>query len=497
MTTMKKLLKLAMIMIAMTCCTSVVIAKNVSDTTSAHGIMVKNLKMERVGDSLFVDMNIDLASLKVSATELAVFTPCLKNGNDSIMLQTIGVYGRNRYIYYQRNPELNPISQESEALEYKKKEKPDTIAYQTKIAFEKWMNQSSLSVSYSVYGCCGESLYDDDKTLATFPSEPYKPEFMYIRPDVEIVKTRELSGSAFIDFPVSQTVIYPEYRNNVMELAKIIGSIDSVKADSDITVTSLSIKGFASPESPYANNTRLARERTKSLKKYVEDLYHFEKGFIQTSYEPENWEGLEAYVEASELPHKAEILEVIRSEREPDNKEWYIKSNWKEEYKYLLENCYPALRRTDYSIGYTIREYSTPQEIEQIMYSAPQKLSLDEFYVLAQTYESGSEEHLVLWELAVAMYPQDEIANLNAANSAMIKEDYDRASQHLDKAGERAEAAYLRGVLEVLREDYEAARPYLEEAASQGIEKAQETLDNMIKHWTVVVDNDEILEIYK
>ena len=126
MTTMKKLLKLAMIMIAMTCCTSVVIAKNVSDTTSAHGIMVKNLKMERVGDSLFVDMNIDLASLKVSATELAVFTPCLKNGNDSIMLQTIGVYGRNRYIYYQRNPELNPISQESEALEYKKKEKPDT-----------------------------------------------------------------------------------------------------------------------------------------------------------------------------------------------------------------------------------------------------------------------------------------------------------------------------------------------------------------------------------
>jgi TPR repeat protein len=56
---------------------------------------------------------------------------------------------------------------------------------------------------------------------------------------------------------------------------------------------------------------------------------------------------------------------------------------------------------------------------------------------------------------------------------------------------------YLRGVVEVLREDYKAARPYLEEAAANGVEEAQETLDNMIRHWTVIVDNDEILKTYK
>ena len=54
-----------------------------------------------------------------------------------------------------------------------------------------------------------------------------------------------------------------------------------------------------------------------------------------------------------------------------------------------------------------------------------------------------------------------------------------------------AEASYLRGVIEVLREDYEAARPYLEEAASKGIKEAQETLDNMTKHWKMIVEQIE------
>jgi TPR repeat protein len=95
------------------------------------------------------------------------------------------------------------------------------------------------------------------------------------------------------------------------------------------------------------------------------------------------------------------------------------------------------------------------------------------------------------------MYPEDSIANLNAANVAMIKKDYEKAIQHLDKAGQEPVVKYLRGVVEVLREDYKAARPYLEEAAANGVEEAQETLDNMIRHWTVIVDNDEILKTYK
>ena len=87
------------------------------------------------------------------------------------------------------------------------------------------------------------------------------------------------------------------------------------------------------------------------------------------------------------------------------------------------------------------------------------------------------------------MYPQDEVANLNAANSAIIKKDYERALLHLSVAERLAEATYLKGVIEVLRKNYETARPYLEEAASQGVKEAQDTLDNMLKHWKLIVED--------
>ena len=120
---MKKLLKLAMIIIAMTCCSSVVIAENTSDTTNFYGIQVQDLKIERIDDSLYLNLNIDMSHLDIATTELAVLTPYIINTEDSTMFNAIGVYGRNRMIYYQRFPELNPIHRECEALEYKEKEK--------------------------------------------------------------------------------------------------------------------------------------------------------------------------------------------------------------------------------------------------------------------------------------------------------------------------------------------------------------------------------------
>ena len=119
------------------------------------------------------------------------------------------------------------------------------------------------------------------------------------------------------------------------------------------------------------------------------------------------------------------------------------------------------------------------------MSTAPQKLSLEEFYLLAQTYEDGSDELNELWEVAVRMFPTDEIANLNAANSAMAKGDFERALYYLDKAGDRAEAIYARGALEVLREDYVAAMPYLEKAKELGIKEAQPTIEGITDHWKV------------
>ena len=117
-----------------------------------------------------------------------------------------------------------------------------------------------------------------------------------------------------------------------------------------------------------------------------------------------------------------------------------------------------------------------------VCYNSEATLSRTIESVLAQTYESGSEEFNELFETAVRMYPDDPVANLNAANSAILRKDYRRALRYLEKAGNLPEAIYARGALEVFMDDYDAARPYLKEAMKQGIPQAETALQEIAKN---------------
>lgn len=459
-----------------------------ADAQTVKGANVDSYTMERSEGYVIVDLDVDISELDVKSAEAVILTPHIVRDTMSVALKSIGVYGRNRDFYYKRNEELKPTTEND--LSYRNRKAPDHIAYHAVVPFESWMDGCKLVFERTDCGCNNSEIANQANVLIErFPLEPYQPTLVYIRPQAERTKVRELSGSAFVDFPVNKTDIRPTYRNNTAELAKITGTIDSVKADADITITAISIKGFASPEGTYANNTRLAKGRTEALKRYVENLYKFDSDFITTSYEPEDWAGLERYVEGTNIANKEAILKLIRSDEEPDRKEWLIKSRYKDDYRFLYANYYAALRHSDYVIEYEIRHYSDPKEIERVMNTAPQKLSLEEFYILAETYDPASEELDELWEIAVRMYPHDEIANFNAANSAMNKGDFERAARYLDKAGKRPEVDYSRGCIEVLKENYEAALPYLKAAEEQGIAEAEPVVEAVSNHWKVTRNN--------
>ena len=421
-------------------------------------VTIKDFSFKRNGDYMYLDMKIDLSSLDVHNNRATTLSPFVVNGEQAVDLHSIGIYGRRRYFTYVRN-DWSTLGKEGDMI-IKEKECPDVINYKASIPYEEWLNGATVVIGNRTYGCCNKILDERFAELGSYNHYTYKPQFVFVRPTAEAVKTRSLAGSAFVDFVVSQTVIRPEYRNNQVELAKIIGTIDSVRNDKDITITAVSIKGFASPESPYSNNTRLAKGRTEALKKYVSNLYKFPAGFISTSYEPENWEGLRKFVVESNLEHRDEIIALIDGPREPDNKEWKLKSTYPEEYKYLLATCYPALRRSDYRIEYVVRSFSDPIEIRRLVKERPQKLSLEEFYVAAQGLDTDSEEFAEIFDVAVRMYPEDQTANLNAANSAMAQGNLKAAEKFLKKAGKTNQAIYARGVLAALNEDFDAAEDY-------------------------------------
>ncbi len=443
-----------------------------------EGVAVDGFGLERHGRYMAVDMKLDLKDLDVEANRAVLLTPRLVNGQDSVELPSVGIYGRRRYYIYVRNGES--LLTEAGERSFRASQKPDSLAYNEVLPYEEWMNGAEMSLRRRDYGCCSTLLSEQAGMLGNYrEQEEFFPELVYERPVAEMVKSRSLEGSAYIDFPVNGTAILPDYRRNAAELGKIRATIDSVREDRDITITQVWLKGYASPESPYEHNKELAIGRTEALRAYIRQLYHFDNTVIATDYEPEDWDGLRRYVAASDLEHKKEILALIDSDREPDNKEWAIKKYYPEDYRYLLEHCYPALRHTDYRIAYDIRGYNDVDEIEQVLNTQPQKLSLNEFYLVAQKYEPGSEEYSRVFETAVRMYPDDETANLNAANAAMRRGDNAAAERYLAKAGDSPAAVYARGALAVRMKNYDAARNRLKEAEVLGVPQAVETLKEL------------------
>ncbi|WP_279209883.1 DUF3868 domain-containing protein [Bacteroides nordii] len=455
---------------------SVAVAQNTENIIP--GISIGNFNMNRSGKYFTVEMNVDLTALDVDANRAVLLTPRLVNGADSLDLPSIGIYGRRRYYYYVRNG-ISTISGGAEKS-FQASKKPEQLEYNNLILYEEWMNGATLTVHRSDWGCCQTILAQYEGELGRH-HEAFFPELVFVQPKAEVMKSRSLSGSAYIDFPVNQTVIYPDYRRNTVELGKIQATIDSVRNDKDVTITSVWLKGYASPESPYKHNTELAIGRTAALKKHIGQLYHFADDIIQTDYEPEDWGGLRRYVEQSNIDHRAEILALIDSDMEPDAKEAKIKRTYPEEYRFMLQNFYPALRHTDYRIDYNIRTFSEADEIKHIMAEQPQKLSLNEFYLVAGKYEPGTDEFTDVFQTAVRMFPNDETANLNAANAAIRRDEFGAARRYLDKAGDSAEAVYARGALAVREGDYDTARRYLDKAKEMGLEQADRTLDELNK----------------
>lgn len=453
-------------------------AQDVMQRGESIEVSCKKASLVRNYDELTAKMDIDLSDIKVKSNQVAVFTPMIVNGEDTLRLASVGVYGRTRWYQFERE-DLRPISGNDEiSIRYGKR--LGTVNYAKTVEYDSWMNGSELILQRTDYGCAACQTAGPDEfapmDLASYKMVEYDPNFRYMATmadDVKAamakeVKDRELSGRAFIDFPVNLTTIYPDYRRNSTELAKIIATIDSVRNDKDITVKSLSIKGFASPEGPYDNNIRLAKGRTEALKNYVQQLYSFPYGFIQTSYEPEDWEGLREYMMSATMPGREGILAIIDSNMLPDPKNSKIQSDYPEQYEFLLQTVYPGLRHSDYKIEYTIRGFNDVGEIAEVMRTHPSKLSLNEMYLYASTLMPGSPEYNEVMETAVKMYPSDEVAILNAATAAMQRGDLQQADRYLLRAGNTADALYVRGILAGLQKDYSKAIWYMEQAAAKG-----------------------------
>ncbi len=442
-------------------------------------VTTDNVLLERNGKYLSVDMDVDVSQLDVRSDRAVVFTPWLVGSKDSIVLKSIGIYGRQRYYYYLRN-EGQTLTGADEQY-YRASECPEHIAYHDDLTYADWMNGANLILRSNEYGCCNNAMGAPlASNLAHYTERTFAPQPLFVRPEAEAHKTLQESGSALVIFPVNSTKLIPTLANNDAELTRIRGEVQRIEGDSDVYDARISLCGYASPEGTYANNTRLAEGRTEALRSYLQRYFHLSAADVTAQSVPENWTGLRAYVEASDIEHRTEILSLIDDEAtEPDAREARIKSRYPSEYAALLRDCYPNLRRTDYRIDYGVRQYTDIEEIKRIYKTNPKKLSLNELYLLAQTYQVGTDEFNDVFETAVRLYPTDPTANLNAANLALRRGEVKKCAEYLEQSGDSPEATYTRGVLAALNADYGTAVSQLREAAAGGVTQAQDALDQL------------------
>lgn len=436
-------------------------------------VMVKNVRVENTANNMVVNLDLNMDSLDLPSNMRLVFTPMVTNNTEQRLMPQIVVNGRKQEISYKRKGYKDFA--DNAVVVRRKNNTAQTLHYSAVLPYEKWMKNADVVVAEDLCGC------GDIKDQNTVELKRMRTPFMpYMRPEAEARKVRHEQGRAFIDFPVDKITLYPEYRNNPRELDKIVNTINLVKNDKNTSITNVEIHGYASPESPYSHNAYLAENRAKTLKDYVRKLVNLDDTTFSVTSTPEDWEGLREYVAKSNLENRDAILKLIdNTTLDPDAKEWKIKSTYPADYRVMLDSWYPALRHSDYVVSYSVRPFSV-EEAKEIMKTKPQQLSLEEMFMVAQTYEPGSREFNEVMATAVRMYPDNQTANINAACTRMELGDLEGAKIYLDKAGNSPEALHAKGVLAMLEGKNEEARQLLQkakDAGAQGVDKNLQILD--------------------
>ena len=306
------------------------------------------------------------------------------------------------------------------------------------------------------------------------------PIVAYIQPTVEVVKNRSEQYEAHLDFPVNKSVILTDFMNNHSELVNIHSMFDKIQNDKNLTVQSISIEGFASPEGPLAFNEQLSKKRAEALKDYLVKNEKASAKLYKVTFGGENWDGLVKALESSSMKDKETFLNIIKNTtNDVKRKQEIMKVGGGAPYRTMLKEIYPGLRKVNCKIDYTVVNFDVEQG-RIIIRENPKYLSLNEMYQVANSYPKGSKDFVDVFDIAVRMYPTDAVANLNAAAVALSQKDINTALKYMEKA-DHTTAEFLNntGVYNFLNGDIQRATAAFEQAAKLGNEAAQANLKQL------------------
>ena len=427
-------------------------------------ITIEPVRLEQLGETIYIDIDIVMDNVKVKSSHGIDFIPQLVSSAATYDLPRVSIKGKNEYLVYERRLALMSVKAKKSykapyLIEKNQKKKSGVIRYRYTLPYEAWMANARLNVQRDECGC-GESTlmnveYTFDKVTLERILVPYivTPALTYVEPMVEEIKSRDVQAECFLDFEVNKVNIRPEYMNNPQELAKIRAMIDDLKSDASVKVKRLDIIGYASPEGTLEANKRLSEGRAMALRNYLAARYDFPRDQYYIIFGGENWDGLVKALDTFEMDYKEEVLDIITDipiEKGRETKLMQLHAGVP--YRFMLEHIFPGLRVAICRV--------------------------------ANTYPKGSQEFIDIFETAVRIYPESEIANMNAAAAALSRNDLVSAERYLERVKSEdysPEYNNAMGVLLLMKGDYELSGKYLKAAEQSGLDAAKGNLEELAK----------------
>jgi len=439
-----------------------------------------------------IELLFDMKFIHMRSVESITYTPIIVAGNGQHELPQLIIKGSSRYKADRRvevltnSPVATMFNQagngNASIYSIEKYNKKNFIRYRVSVPYKEWMSLATVNLREEVFGCCNEAGL---VTLRTHIFEEYtadgnviQPKFNYLVPDREFEKNRNDIGNAYLEFAQGSSVINPSFRNNQKELDKINQMIITLMEDPDIRVTSIEMRGYASPEGSASSNLELSSQRAKAMREYFVRKNIIAPGSILLGIGGEDWEGLKNLLFNYPVTFKEEIFYIINSVQDLDLREQRIRNLGNgEPYRQIFRDLYPQLRRVDCQINYTARSFTIEEGIVRLQ-GRPKLLSQNEMYQIAQTYPEGSAEFNRTLITARQYFPENDIANLNGAAAALLEGDPDSAEVFLKqvKNTNLPEYANCMGVLNLFRGNYIAAEDFLLKAHAGGVEEAAHNL---------------------
>ncbi|MDR2495925.1 MAG: DUF3868 domain-containing protein [Tannerellaceae bacterium] len=467
----------------------------VQNSIYSGSIPVKISRLRQEHDSVQVLLEFDFSRLNLGTQRSLTLTPVLIGSapqNRTLRLRSIIINGKQRHKSFMRETALNGWEQQILEANYAVITLNDStrnFRYRQAVAFERWMREARMDIITDLCDCGGEpQQYASEKVANRIIMEGatvYRvlPNVAYIRPAVEAVKARSQSNNVFLDFPSAQTNINPSFGNNPRELRKIETIIKEIQDDKNVQVTGVTITGYASPEGDETFNNELSRGRAQALRNLLASRSGINPNLYRVGSGGEDWDGLLKALQRSRVEPKQQIVSIIRYYNSAERKARLKALGGGRVWERMLAELFPQLRRVESKINYTVKSFNV-DEAKEVIKTRPQQLSLNEMFLVANTYKEGSKEFDTVFETMVKVYPNDPVANLNAGAAALLKNDLAAAERYLQKS-QRTTPAYFNnmGVLYLLQNNLVRAKGFFQRAldANPNLEVAKKNLDEVQK----------------